>query len=296
MDTTESPDRWREIRKLHHDEKFIYQIMGGVALLAAGILLGAAIFAQDSGYATNLYTEILSIIVTVFILNLLAERREEVREEQKLKAQLVRDAGSQSNEAALKAITELQQREWLEDESGLLKGENLAGAKLQGANLLRANLQNTNLFGANLQDTDLFQANLQGANIQFSRLPNADLRGANLQTARLFHVNLQDANLGLARLQGADLRFANLQRVVLFGANLQGVNLFNAKLQNAILEHTTFDENTILPDESKWTPGTDLTRFTDSDHPDFWSLDVSPSIIDLLAELDAALARSKRGK
>ena len=67
----------------------------------------------------------------------------------------------------------------------------------------------------------------------------------------------------IPNLQEADLRGANLQEANLWGANLQGADLGGA----------TFDENTMLPDGTKWTPGTDMGRFTDREHPDFWRSD-----------------------
>jgi uncharacterized protein YjbI with pentapeptide repeats len=53
-------------------------------------------------------------------------------------------------------------------------------------------------------------------------------------------------------------------------ANLGEVNLGGANLQGAILKRANLDEFTILPDGTKWTPDTDMARFTDPDHPDFW--------------------------
>lgn len=236
MHTTDSTDRWTEIQSIHKRYRFQYQIMGGVALVGVGMLIGAAIFAQDGGYATNLYTEILSIAITVFIINGLAERRE-------VRRRLMGEAGSQSNEAAKRAITDLRQRGWLSGEDGLLQRTDLRRANLQDARLENANLQRVNLLEANLRDAYLWFANLQGAHLQ-----NADL---------------QDA-----RLTGADL-----QRAFLHGANLKGANLWEANLQDASLSYVGFDENTILPDSSKWSPDTNMKRFTDPKHPDFWRSD-----------------------
>jgi hypothetical protein len=56
----------------------------------------------------------------------------------------------------------------------------------------------------------------------------------------------------------------NMPRIGLSGANLQGADLTGAK----------FDENTTLPDGTKWTPDTDMTRFTDPEHPEFWRSDI----------------------
>jgi hypothetical protein len=53
-----------------------------------------------------------------------------------------------------------------------------------------------------------------------------------------------------------------------FALNLGGASLHSSSLQNA-----EFDEDTKLPDETIWTPDTDMARFTDPNHPDFWRSD-----------------------
>jgi hypothetical protein len=95
-----------------------------------------------------------------------------------------------------------------------------------------------------LRGTDLRKENLMGAN----------LRGANLQES-----NLEGVDLGGANLEGANLRDARLDAVNLVGANLQGANLEGVDLRGAC-----------LPDGTNWTEDTDVTRFTNPDHPDFW--------------------------
>jgi uncharacterized protein YjbI with pentapeptide repeats len=108
------------------------------------------------------------------------------------------------------------------------------------------------------------------------------LSGATLQDANLQGANLQDADLQKAYLQGAFLVQASLQ-----GANLQHANLHEATLKLSDLPShiARFDEKTILPDadnighefnpiyDKYWTPETDMSRYTDSNHPDFWQPD-----------------------
>jgi uncharacterized protein YjbI with pentapeptide repeats len=125
-------------------------------------------------------TTFISVVVTVAVLNLLAEQREERRRIKDLQEQLVRDAGSTSNEAAKRAIDELRKRGWLEGENSLLRKANLRHANLQGANLERANLQGASLDWANLQGASLDYANLRGAS-----LVSVELQGASLFDARL---------------------------------------------------------------------------------------------------------------
>lgn len=93
-----------------------------------------------------------------------------------------------------------------------------------------------------------------------------DLVGADLQRALLVFTNLQHATLIGTKLQnaalvGANLQGANLQRAMLQGTNLEGANLENSCFGEAY-DAAEFDETTILPDGTFWTPETDMTRFT----------------------------------
>jgi uncharacterized protein YjbI with pentapeptide repeats len=111
-------------------------------------------------------------------------------------------------------------------------------------------LAGVDLSGANLWFADLHKANLRGANLQ-----KAALEGANLKGAKLEYANLQGAELVGANLQGAELNYANLR-----GAELAGANLSLVKL----------DKSTTLPDGTRWSSDSDLSRFTDAEHPEFW--------------------------
>jgi uncharacterized protein YjbI with pentapeptide repeats len=118
----------------------------------------------------------------------------------------------------------------------------VGSANLRGANLHTVNLQEAYLFDANLQGADLSDANLRGA-----VLIEADLQGAWLSTCK--------CQAPPANLEGANLSGANLSGAMLYGTNLTGA---------------TFDENTILPDYVRWTPDTDMARFTDTENPNLW--------------------------
>jgi hypothetical protein len=109
------------------------------------------------------------------------------------------------------------------------------------------------------------------------------LSGANLQGARLRDANLQEALLVAANLQGADLFRANLQGTHFWRANLREINLAAANLTDAVLHEAhlagaQFSEETILPDGSRWTPNTDIRRFSDPEHPDAWRKDYKPGL------------------
>ena len=104
-------------------------------------------------------------------------------------------------------------------------------------------------------------------------LENTRLWNANLESAILWGSNFEGAILWGANLAGANLWDANLADTNLREVNLQGADLWDANLAGAILEDTDFNTMTILPDATHWEPETDMTRYTDPDHPDFWQPD-----------------------
>lgn len=185
---------------------------------------------------------------------------------------------------------------------------NLSGAILNQANLREANLGDASLHGATLHYADLRGARLKGADLQEANLgwarfdeatilpdgshwtPNTDLRCFTDRSSRRFwqgygvenkdwrnrnfrQANLRGANLSLANLRGADLWCADLYRADLRRAILKGARLAQANLRETRLEGIEADETTVLPDGSHWTSTTDLTRFTDPDHLNFWRSD-----------------------
>jgi hypothetical protein len=247
-----------------------------VLLILIGVALASSLWAvwpwptgDWKGLALNFGTEMAGAVVTYLLLELVIgrmERREAEREAEKKeleakKADLIAQLGSSVKDVAVAAAEELARHGWLYD--GSLQGANLKEANLQGASLYNAKLERIRLTWANLQEAYLGLANLRWANLQGANLQGAILTGANLQKANLFEASLQGANLWVTNLQEADLDTADLQGASLQKANLQGANL----------EGASFDEGTRLPDGTKWTPDTDMARFTDPDHPDFWRPD-----------------------
>lgn len=259
-------------------------IAGAAFFVLIGIGIGALLF--HDGYATNLYTEAMSVIVTVTVLDRMNDRRSRERATEMLKKRLFREAKGQSNEIAKAAIDWIRDEKWLtvEDEVALLQGQNLEIANLGEANLLSANLEHSNLRQANLQCAILTQANLQHAILAEANLHESNLLFANLQQASLAEANVQEADLSGSNLQQANLRKANLQDANLCLTNLTQTILAEANLRGAQLEGAKFDAKTVLPDavdtgvdehvyDKYWTPDTDMTRYTNPEHLDFWQPD-----------------------
>lgn len=308
-----------EILNIWQQNRMTYRVMGGLFLVGLGIFVGATAFSDEiASYITNLYTETISIVVTVFILDLINRHRNEQQRMRELREALSRQLGSGVNVQAKRATEELRYYGWLDD--GTLQGLDLKHANLENLDLIQANLQGSTfdradmkgiqlhyaqmqkstlcrthlqdavLYEANLQEADLSDANLAGATatginlkqakLRTTNLTNAELSNADLSHATLANAKMQGAKLNLANLEGTDLFGADLQNVQLNGANLKGARLKFAKLEGAQIKPSRFglaqlDETTILPDGSTYQPElglAQLERFTNRNHPDFWTL------------------------
>ena len=265
----------------YESDRDLFHYVKGFSVLLLGVVIGAMMFGD--GYGTNIYTELLSVIATIAILDRRSERRDYRRQERDMKARLIRQVASSDNATVLKALREIEDRNWLDGENGILQGAYLKHADLSGANLMRANLRGAYLMSANLSDVNLWDANLSGAelveaNLSCANLINANLSGANLQVANLDGAdlgiaqlecanlqvaNLENADLRYANLGGANLQFSNLTGTVLEGANLKGTCLNGARMQHAIVCNKTsrLSHETTLPTNRNWSPDTDMSQF-----------------------------------
>lgn len=263
---SEKNSRWDEIRKIQIESATAYRIFGGLVLVGIGVLLGSHFFAGDSGYGTNLYTEFISIAATVFIIDILNSRRDERRREQELKDRLLREVRSPEGIIARHAFHELQERDLMYGQASVLRRANMRGAKPRNVDLGKANLDGANLSESDFCDSSFMEANLDNTDFFWARLTNAVFQSASLRNANLQAANLKDACLICADLEGADLMDAKLE-----SAQLYTRATFSVKGTREDGSVVFEDEGQlILPDGTKATPTTDISRFTDKRHPKFW--------------------------
>lgn len=232
----QSNARQRFIDMFTHEGFIQILVISSFAIALIGIFTNADI--KNFGGAfhefyANISSELLSILITVLIIERLNNIRQDKQELTRLKALLA------SNEAVVTkiAVGELKALGWLEDGS------------LQRTDLFRANLSGADLVHANLSGAILCEANLSGANLNHANLSGTNLEGANLSGTHLPFANLSGASFGEANLSGA----------ILILADLSGADFTEANLSDMM-----------LPNGKRWTPETDMERFTNLDHPDFW--------------------------
>jgi cell wall assembly regulator SMI1 len=196
--------------------------------------------------------------------------------------------GSTDNAQALSALDALRVDDRLTGEGGVLQNQSFPQADWEKANLREAYLYETQLNGAILRRADLHKATLS-----FVRLENGDLRGATLSSTSLDHARLQSADLRGANLRSAWCYNTNLGEADLREAILSSTHLEEVNLEGAQLDQAHFDRQTVLPDakylldekgepiisgpveeryteESFWSVKTDMSRYTNSQHPAFW--------------------------
>jgi hypothetical protein len=223
-----------EINRLRLASGLLFGI--GLVIGAAGYLAERGILTIDGSAGdllTRFYigasTELVSIAVTLLLVDAILQRRGVERRKQDLTV----DLGSDDNRFALDAVRRLRAHGWLGD--GTLRGADLRRANLRGADLHGANLDGADLGGADLSGADLSQASLKGANLSEADLSGADLSRADVQGGDLTGVNLRRADLIHANLQGVDLRLADLNRAFLRGASLKEADLRFCRMQEADL-------------------------------------------------------------
>ncbi|MBO4210336.1 pentapeptide repeat-containing protein [Micromonospora echinofusca] len=214
-------------------------------LLAIGVaLLGLHWYpARWSGSAlvhdlyANLSTSLLSISITVLLIDRLYEQRDA----RQLRKRLIWEMGSTDQAIATRATKELRDAKWLAD--GSLREADLVLANLEGARLGGADLARADLTSANLAATDLTRTTLDGAVLDGCAAARANFKGARLVGARLKGARMTGANFDDADLSGeVDLLTASLDDTSFRGAVLTGARLEEADLLNCDLSHADLSE------------------------------------------------------
>lgn len=130
----------------------------------------------------------------------------------------------------------------------------------------------SDLQGACLFDFGLASADFTDAWLTLADLDGADIEFTTFDGATLFDVRLIETAMYGATFIGADLENAYMIDADARAADFSGANFLDAYMDGVMFdEDTIFNEETILPDGSMWTPETDMRRFTDASRSDFWN-------------------------
>ena len=175
--------------------KRVIVLVVGLSGVSIFYLLGRFVLPLQ-GPDEGLFTEIVGILVTVFVIDGLRS----IGTDTEVKKSLLRRAASTSNETAKAAIDELRK-------TGLINRGVLRGADLSGACLCGAMLENVDLSGVNLENADLSDAYLDGA-----ILVDAKLCRTKFHRTTMVKVQLAGSDLSRTEFEKADLTNAVFKR------------------------------------------------------------------------------------
>ena len=60
-------------------DRYVYEMAAGILFIVVAVLVGLALFPDDKGFQDNLYTTVLGVLITIFVLDRRAERHEALR-------------------------------------------------------------------------------------------------------------------------------------------------------------------------------------------------------------------------
>jgi hypothetical protein len=237
----------------------------GIVIGSAGLAIMGAVGRTGEGWMLPMVSGVLA---SIFLFRQVKDRRQKISARQALiQTYLDRLLRAETPEDRQNLLNEMSARQFL-------KGIRLSSSDLEDLDLSFADFSGADLSGATLSGADLTGANLTGATLSYATLSyttlngaifkGAKLRGANLRGADLRHADFSNAFMRGAVLEQATLTGAVMLHAQLHGANLQAADLREADLRDAILTRAT------LPDGDKWDTCTEVSRFTDPDHGDFW--------------------------
>lgn len=163
---------------------FLFLILGGYISVRGYFFLYPQEFslAKIAGdFYANAGTELISIAITVLVIDVINKRRNKQQELADLKWQM----GSKDNVLVLEAVRKLRGKKWLID--GSLRGIDLRGANLSNAKLFRADLEEANLERVKLKGAFMKQANLRNAKVTIEQLATVgNLEGAIMPDGRKY--------------------------------------------------------------------------------------------------------------
>lgn len=224
-------------RKLKIADK-ITPVTIALAMIAISIvilLLGFThLHSQSSDKLTNLVqdlyanggAELLSIAITVLIIDTLNKKRSE----DERKRELILQMGSPSNDFAIEAVRLLDHHNWVKD--GSLRKQFFTYANLENVILLAADFSHSTIIESTFKNAELEDTTFHGCRFEYCNFENIEFA----------HINMSDSEL-----IGCFFRNANMSNI-----------------------HPLNWKNTILPDGTIWTPDTDMEKFTNPEHPNFY--------------------------
>lgn len=213
----------------------------------------------------NLGTEALGVVIAFVYVESILSRYRDLNAEKTTRQQLREDMlfrlKSRVNSEVIRAIEELRRHDWLTD--GTLNNFQIENANMTAVDLSHANIKQIRLVGVTGTAARFYGSDMEECGIIGSIFNNAQFSGAKLANAKLQFNEFKGADFGQADLRGVNFSYSDLT-----GAKFK-IYVWTKASNRWAWQHAMFDETTILPDGSTWTPDIDLEQFTDPHHPHY---------------------------
>jgi len=280
--------RMQEIKDIHKKYPLTYPLVIAGMIVAVMIIIGAN-FIENFG--KSFYIDVINIILTVGILDVLTRYRERKR-------QIQINSIVNSNYARNANQPETHHIFFEMMVHGSLSGYitsffDLQDIKCQTFDVSNAGFENCNLRNSSWRKIDFSCSkfdwcNLTNAQFLDSCLDRITITSSHLDSARLIYVSAQEAKLKVnmekarlhhVNLQDADLSESSLEGSILIDVNLRGTNLYKVNLEGVHFMNAHFNAFTKLPDGSFYNPTQDssqLARFVNPARPDFFRVTTIP--------------------
>jgi uncharacterized protein YjbI with pentapeptide repeats len=151
-----------------------------------------------------------------------------------------------------------------------LQKHDLTGLNVHGVDFSSSGLDYAAFVLFNLANADFGNCIFQQADFSVAVLREASFSRAILEGANLSQTDCEGTDFSFANLRAANISDAHAEKADFTGANLSAASLAGSFLVEAIFEGTEFNHRTILPNGTTWGDDTNLSRYTDPNHPEFW--------------------------
>ncbi len=199
----------------------------GIWIVSLGIALKTW-FSEPGSLAEKFKGEILSIVITTTIIDMLISYRSLLEQ----KERIIRQISSPVRDIAVEALRLAVELEFFDE---VKKRANFKGAKFERADLRWMHFEGMDFTNADLKEAEMYGAYFEGAELWEAKLNRANLQDARFQEASLVKAIFVDAHLEEANLEGAVLRYADFESARLWAAHLEMADLRGAKLERADL-------------------------------------------------------------
>lgn len=279
--------RLEEIAHIREDYPIFFSIL--LVAVLVGIMIGLG-FNAIQGFDRDLYLEVISIVLTVGVLNVLEryrDKRRQVALHNTLNWNYGKNVGQPEPhrvffEMIVHGALSGYKTTWFD-----IRGFKCKGFRIRKAWFEKCNMRDTGWEQCDFGRSQFYWVDLQRATfvncllryvvLEYCKLEKVQINGASLKGAKLI-INMNEGWLVDVDLANADLSESSFESVYFSDIDLRGANLDKVSLAGAQLSNIRCDGSTRLPDGTSYNASKGMEqfkRFVDPKSEDFYKVEVA---------------------